>query len=167
MNTLKKTVVLGSLIAGSAMLSMQLQAATDTAVATATILTPISITKNVDLAFGDVYPDAVATGTVTVDSTGARTAAGGAALGATAGSAAQFTVNGEPNATYVLTLPAAPVTLTSGANTMTVDTFTSDTTSTLDATGAEIVNVGATLNVGAGQAAGTYSGNVDVTATYN
>lgn len=167
MNTVKKTWFMGSVLAGAALLSLQGQAATDTAVATATILTPISITKNADLAFGDVYPDAVATGTVTVDPTGARTAGGGAALGATAGSAAQFTVNGEPNATYVLTLPAAPVTLTSGANTMTVDTFVDDGIYTLDGTGAETVNVGATLNVGANQAAGTYTGNVTVTATYN
>lgn len=166
MNNFKKSVVVTGL-AGAVMLSMQIQAATDTAVATATIMTPISITKNVDLAFGDVYPDAVATGTVTVDTTGARTAAGGAALGATAGSAAQFTVNGEPNATYVLTLPAAPVTMTSGANSMTIDTFSDDGTYTLDGTGAETVNVGATLNVGAGQAAGIYTGSVTVTATYN
>ncbi len=167
MKTLKQSWVIGAVVTGAAMLSLQLQAATDTAVATATILTPISITKNTDLSFGDVYPDAVTTGTVIVDTTGSRTASGGAALGATAGSAASFTVNGEPSATYVLTLPASPVTLTSGGNTMTIDTFTDDGTYTLDGTGAETVNVGATLNVGAAQAAGTYTGNVTVTATYN
>ena len=142
-------------------------AATGTANASAVILTPISITKNVDLAFGDVYPDAAAAGTVTVDAAGTRSAGGAAALGATAGAAAQFAVSGEASAAYTITLPAAAVTLTSGADTMTVDAFSTDGTGTLDGTGNENINVGATLNVGVNQPAGTYSGTFDVTVNYN
>jgi len=154
-------------LASFGLMSQSAMAATSTANASAVILTPISITNNTALAFGDVYPDTAAGGTVLLDPTGARTAGGAAALGATPGAAAQFTVSGQASALYTITLPAAAVTLTSGANNMTIDSFLSDGTGTLDGTGNEIINVGATLNVNANQPAGTYSGTFDVTVNYN
>jgi len=154
-------------VAGFGLMSQSALAATGTANASAVILTPISIANNTGLDFGDVYPDSATAGTVTVDATGARTAGGAAALGATPGAAAQFTVSGQASALYTITLPAAAVTLTSGANSMTIDTFTTDGTGTLDGTGNEVINVGATLNVSANQAPGTYSGTFDVTVNYN
>jgi hypothetical protein len=39
--------------------------------------------------------------------------------------------------------------------------------STILNTGSKVLNLGATLNVGAGQTAGTYSGSFDVTVAYN
>jgi len=61
------------------------------------------------------------------------------------------------------------VTINSGANTMTVGMFTSNPSGagTLSAGGNQTLSVGATLNVGAGQATGTYSGIFSVTVTYN
>ena len=52
---------------------------------------------------------------------------------------------------------------------MTVDTFTDDAgvNPKLPAGGSDTFNVGATLNVGATQAAGTYSGTFAVTVNYN
>ncbi len=73
------------------------------------------------------------------------------------------------NNTYSITLPSS-ATLTSGGNTMTVDTFTHDEGALPklpSGTGSETFNVGATLNVGAVQAGGTYSGTFAVTVSYN
>ena len=52
---------------------------------------------------------------------------------------------------------------------MSVDTFNHDAgaTPSLSGGGSDTFNVGATLNVGATQAAGTYSGTFDVTVNYN
>ncbi|HBC79095.1 MAG TPA: hypothetical protein DCZ51_10735, partial [Bacteroidales bacterium] len=68
-----------------------------------------------------------------------------------------------------ITLPAAATTITSGANTMTVDTWTSSPsgTGTLSAGGSQALTVGATLNVGASQPAGTYVSGTPFTVTVN
>jgi spore coat protein U-like protein len=143
-------------------------AATATAQISAVVLTPIGITKITDLAFGDLYPDVTSTGTISIDSGNNRSAGGAAALGPTAGTAAQFTVTGEANATYVLSLPTTPITLTSSSsNTMSVDGFVNDSSGTLNGAGTEVINVGATVHVGAKQAPGSYSGTFDVTVNYN
>jgi hypothetical protein len=138
---------------------------------TATVITPISITKNTDMNFGELAAGATA-GTVVLDPAGTVTVTGGVDAGAGTPTAATFTVSGEPNATYAITLPATAVTIDDGAgNTMTVDTFTSTPTptGTLDGTGNQTLSVGATLNVGANQVAGTYGAGAtfDVTVEYN
>ena len=76
-------------------------------------------------------------------------------------------MTGEPGQAYVITLPAS-ATLSSGGDTMTVDTFNHDAggAPTLPG-GSDAFNVGATLKVGANQAVGTYSGTFDVTVNYN
>ncbi len=52
---------------------------------------------------------------------------------------------------------------------MTIDTYTDDAGGTpqLSGSGSDTFNVGATLNVGASQAAGTNSGTFAVTVNYN
>lgn len=144
--------------------------ATGTGTANARIITAISITPGTALNFGDVVPSAAA-GTVTVDSAGVRTSAGGASLGnATGVAAGAFTVGGQANATYAITLPAnGVVTVTSGANSMAVNNFTSNPAATgnLGAGGSQALAVGATLSVGINQAAGSYTGTYQVTVAYN
>lgn len=143
-------------------------AATATASMSAVVLSPISITKISDLSFGDVYPDIAAIGTISIDSGSNRIAGGAAALGPTSGTAAQFTVTGEANAAYVLSLPTTAVSLNSPTgDTMSVDSFINDGTGALNGGGTEIVSVGATLHVGAKQVPGSYSGTFDVTVNYN
>ena len=145
---------------------------TASATATATIVTPIAITNDVDMNFGNLAVNA-SVGTVVLTPAGARSATGGVSfLAATPGTitAASFTVTGLADATYSITLPAGALTITSGANTMTVDTWTSSPTPTGTLTGGtETLTVGATLNVGASQPAGTYVSGTpfDVTVTYN
>ncbi len=58
--------------------------------------------------------------------------------------------------------------LTSGGNTMTVDTFTNDAgASPTRVGGGDTFNVGSTLNVGTAQAEGTYSGTFPLAVSYN
>lgn len=146
---------------------------TASATSTATIVTPITITKTVDMNFGNVAVSASSPGTVVLDPAGSRTPSGGVTLPAVTGTvaAASFDVAGQANYTYTITLPAGTHTITSGVNSMNVDTFTSSpsTTGTLSASGTETLTVGATLNVSAGQASGTYVSGTpfDVTVNYN
>lgn len=133
-----------------------------TATSTATIVAPLTIAKATggDMNFGNVAVGA-SSGTVVLSAASGRTATGGVTLPATTGTvaAASFDVTGEGTYTYAITLPSAEVTLTrnTGTETVTVSTFTSTPsgTGTLTA-GAQSLKVGATLNVGASQVAGTY-----------
>ncbi len=71
------------------------------------------------------------------------------------------------NNTYSITLPSS-ATLTSGGDTMTVDTFTHDAGGAPTLVfGSDTFNVGATLKVDPNQAVGTYSGTFAVTVNYN
>ena len=136
----------------------------------ATIVTPISMVKNVDLAFGNVaVTDSAGTVQLAATVAGTRTPVGGVTLPATTGTftAAKFTVSGQSGYTYAITLPAS-VTLTSGVNTMTVDNIVSTPNATGTLTGGtEVLYVGATLNVSAGQAAGSYTNAADLSVTVN
>ncbi|NLR80213.1 DUF4402 domain-containing protein [Chitinophaga eiseniae] len=146
---------------------------TASATATATIVTPISITKTVDMNFGNVAVQSTTGGTVVLTPAGVRSSTAGVTLPSTATgtvTAASFTVNGTGNYTYAITLPSSALTITSGSNTMTVTNFTSTPsgTGTLTA-GTQTLNVGATLNVTAAQPAGTYVSGTpfNVTVNYN
>jgi hypothetical protein len=155
------------------MLTLSLQAqSTSTATATATILTAISITKTLDMNFGNVSVQAASGGTVILSVLGVRTRTGGVTLPATTGviTPATFTVGGEANYTYSITLPLVPHIISNKTNTMTVTSFISSPsgTGTLTA-GTQTLTVGATLNIAAGQANGIYTSTTgfDVTVNYN
>ena len=141
------------------------------ATATATIVTPISITKNVNMSFGNIAVTSSG-GTVILAPAGTRTTTGGVTLPSTTGTvtAADFTVTGNGSYTYAITLPTT-VTLTraSGSETMNATSFTSTPSGTGALTaGTQNLKVGATLTVAAAQVAGVYtSGNFDVTVNYN
>jgi hypothetical protein len=173
---MKKTVFL---LAGLFVMACGIQsvkAQTASASAKATIITPIAITHEgkPDLNFGNIVAG-TATGTVTVDTGGNRTSSTGITLpNATPGDfhAAEFTVTGLANATYAITLPESiNISTTEGGPTMTVTDFTSnpdpDEAGKLAADGKQTLLVGATLNVGAGQVAGDYTGEFSVTVAYN
>ncbi len=142
-----------------------------TATSTATIITPIAITKVTDMNFGNVAVSTSA-GTVVMTPAGARSKTGGVTLPATVGtvSAASFTVTGASGYTYSITLPATATTLTrqTGTETMTADTWTSSPTPTGTLTGgSETLTVGATLNVAGSQVAGVYVSGTPFTVTVN
>lgn len=140
-----------------------------TANASATIITPIAIANTADMEFGNVAVNATP-GTVVLTPAGVRSVTGGCTLPAVTGTvnAAAFTVTGLAGATYSITLPAGATTISSGANNMTVDTWTSSPTPTGTLTGgSENLTIGATLNVAGGQAPGTYTSATPFTVTVN
>lgn len=143
--------------------------ASATANSSATIIQPISIVKveGKDLLFGNIIASA-AGGSVVIATTGTPTLTGVAAPSVPGTrQAATFTVTGMAGVTYAITLPAS-TNLTSGGNTMTVDNFLSDPNGTgLLTGGTQTLNVGAKLNVGPAQPAGTYTGSFAVTVGYN
>ena len=141
-----------------------------TATTTATIITPIAISKTIDMNFGNVAVSPTIAGTVVLTPAGTRTKTGGVTLPAVAGTvaAASFNVTGLGTSTYTITLPGT-ITLTGvPSGSMTVGTFVSNPSGTGALTaGAQTLTVGGTLNVGAGQAAGVYSNTTDMTVTVN
>ncbi|QWV93537.1 DUF4402 domain-containing protein [Geomonas oryzisoli] len=171
MKTLAKVVVMAgcTALAWAAGAGVS-QAATATAATSATVVLPVTITKTIDLNFGRFMSGGTG-GTVVVSTAGAQSVTGGvtttAALGGTA-TAAAFTISGEPASTYAITFPNT-TNLINGANNMTIGTFTTASTGTLNTFGAaaETLTVGATLAVGANQASGTYIGTIDVAVNYN
>lgn len=169
---MKKSSILLSLVAILSIASVTVKAqVTATATASATIITPIAISKSLDMSFGNVAVSPTLPGTVTLTPGNTRTIVGGVTLPVVTGTvnAAKFTVTGLSGSTYSITLPSAALTLTSGSNTMTVTAFTSTPTPTGTLTsGTQDIFVGATLNVAAAQAAGTYvSVAFPVTVNYN
>lgn len=144
------------------------QSSSATATATAVIVSPITITRTADMSFGNIIAD-VDGGTVVLVPAGTRTLNGltSPSLPGTI-TAASFNVTGLANATYAITLPATHD-ISNGVQTMTVNAFSSDPTPTgaLDGAGTQTINVGATLNVNANQASGTYTNAAGFTVTVN
>ncbi len=139
-----------------------------TSAASANIIAPISIAKQIDLAFGNIIASAAA-GTVVVDVTGTRTNGGGATFPTVAGTvaAAQFKATGFSGSVYSITLPADNVVSLSGTGTaMNLTGFTHNATEVLTG-GEEVFEVGATLQVGINQTAGSYTGSFNVIVNYN
>jgi len=136
--------------------------------ATASIVASLVITNTADLRFGNIVAGVGAT-VVSLSTAGVRSGSGNVVAGAPFG-AASFTVTGEADSTYVITLPTAavPLTRTAGAETMTLTAINSDPTGTgLLTAGTQTLLVGGTLNVGAGQVAGDYVGSFNVSVAYN
>jgi Mat/Ecp fimbriae major subunit len=175
------------------------QAATSNIPVSAVVLPPITVSQPSDMRFGSIAPAATA-GTIvlalpaTLAATppttaaptivGTRTATGGVIMvgGGTCSAtilcgAGGLQVAGPVSGSFsTVTLPAT-VTLTSGANTMTVGTLTkrygADGTAgvitgagAFTAGGIATVLMAGTLNVGIAQASGTYTGTMAVTVDY-
>ena len=139
------------------------------ATASTRIIAPITIAKVNDMNFGNVY---AGLGKVVLAPDGSRTVTELAVVSTSvAGTAASFTVGGESNYTFAITMPVAAHTLTEveGAAVMSVDAFTSSlgATGTLDASGAATFSVGASLNVAAAQIAGEYTNAAGFTVSVN
>ena len=146
-------------------------AAPTPAQANAVMLFPLEIVKNRDLDFGNIATTCVA-GTVIINpETDTISATGGALLvGGGTPHAAQFTGAAQGNNVVIIRIPKQPVTLTraGGTETMIANNFTLQG---LDkrAVAARVAfdfKVGATLNVNANQAEGTYVGTFDVSIQY-
>jgi hypothetical protein len=162
----KLMIAAGAAAISAGIYSSTVSAASVSANASANVITPLSITETNGINFGDVSVGA-AGGTVVLDTTGGRTVTGDAeaVAGGTVLSGA-YSVTGEGTKAYSITFPAS-ATISSGANNMTVNGFNHDAGASPALTGgSDTFNVGATLNIGASQPAGTYSGTYTLTVDY-
>jgi Domain of unknown function (DUF4402) len=129
----------------------------------------LSIVKGQDLSFGIITPSASINGTMTLAPSGGVSTTGGVTSIPNSGyGPASYIARGVPLAGFSITLPSA-ITLTSSRGSLTVDNFSRSgpTPISLDNIGESYFNVGATIQVGAGQLPGNYTGTFDVTVAYN
>ena len=141
-------------------------AASVTANASANVITPLVISETSGMNFGDVSVGTIG-GTVVLDAGGGRSVTGDAeaVLGGTE-AAGSYSLTGEGAKAYTITFPVN-ATILSGGNSMIVDNFTHNAGATPALTGGSgAFNVGATLNIGPGQAPGLYSGTYTLTVNY-
>lgn len=173
---MKKFGILFIVLVGIATTSFGQTSSQATAQSSATIVGALTLTNTADLKFGQMTaPTALGGEIVVVDASDGISAGGNITLiGGSPVSSAAYEVAGTEGATYAITLPAdGSVTLTNGANSMDVDTFTSSKAGNVSTLGAAVggVNdtfkVGASLHVATAQAAGVYTGSFDVTVAYN
>jgi Domain of unknown function (DUF4402) len=146
-------------------------AATLGAPARVTIRPPVTLAKTADLEFGSLLAGAAA-GTVVINpNSSARTRTGGVTLVPGAVAPAQFTATGAPNTRVTITLPNRIfIARIGGGAQMRVRAFRRQTLTPAqprtNAAGALSFRVGATLDVGANQLPGRYTGTFNVTVNY-
>ena len=138
------------------------------ATATASIIAPLTITESANMNFGTLIPSTTA-GTVVLSPAGALTPTNVTPSGSGV-TAASFAITGTGSLTFSITLPADGYQITSGANNMVLNSFSSSLGASGSLSGGTAtLNVGATLVVGASQASGTYTNGTgfQVTVNYN
>ena len=154
------------------------QVSVNNATAKGTVLLPLSLSETRQLDFGTVIASTVAgnDGNVVIDAaTGARSFPNGNVIGVATypGGRGVFQGAGTAGRSVLLTL-APPTLLTSGTNTLTVNSMSFDgcgaacvsTSRTIDPTGSFTVGVGGDFEVVANQPNGLYSASYSVTANY-
>jgi hypothetical protein len=151
-----------------ALVSGTAQAGSNTASVAATIQSPVTLSSSANLGFGSIFSDVTACN-IGVSAAGVRTVlTGNCSLGSATGvSVSNWMAHGTPGASFTMTGPTS-TTLTSGGNSMVLDTFVNTTVpSILDAlNGNASWQTGATLHLLANQASGVYSGSISETANY-
>jgi Domain of unknown function (DUF4402) len=148
-----------------------------TADAQIAIVRPLEFIRVENLDFGQVIKGSTA-GTVTITPAGVRTKTGGVTLIGTGFQPAEFAGMGTNNQRVDVSLGANQIFLTGPGAPMRVHTFVMGSTPTAvltttprrfrinSATGIFVFPVGATLDVGANQTPGTYSGTWTITLNY-
>lgn len=144
--------------------------------AQAAVVTPGSVVPLDALRFGQ-FMQPVTAGTLVIDIASTVSATGGVAGNqnitqvGTGRGPGTFLISGSPNRQTDIVLPLS-FPIVNGAQSMTVDNLTRNSNTNgggklkLDANGTAVLVVGATLNVGASQAAGAYSGTYIITVAF-
>ncbi len=138
-----------------------------TATASATLLTPLSITKDIDLNFGNIASSNEA-GTAVLTTGGVVSSTGGVAiLDGITPTAAKFTVVGASSETYSMDAPASIV-LTSGSTNLNLSlVYDKAASGNVLTGGSSVILVGGTLSIPANTVAGTYTNTTDLKITVN
>lgn len=172
-----KFAKMGAAIAALALTPVASMAGTYAGDAQIALVTPLSFVQYEDLDFGRVIPSAVA-GTVTISPTNVRTATNGVVLVGNDYQVARFAGMGTQNQRVRIRISPVTITLTGPGPSMTVNNFTIGPAPTLQqiggspnyriqpANGIFWFTVGGTLNVGANQPGGAYSGTFTATLDY-
>jgi hypothetical protein len=175
MNKLLKTFLAVAAVSAIAAPAMAQSSATQSTTASATIVQPITLTKNSDLAFGTVVKPTSGTNTITIDeTTGGRTktGAGDAALATSSPTRAAFSVGGEGGQTFSITVPStATMTRSGGSETLTANLVKTAATGTISGSigsaGTATFGVGGNYDVSSTTVSGAYSGSFNTTFDYN
>ncbi|MEM7492333.1 MAG: DUF4402 domain-containing protein [Pseudomonadota bacterium] len=131
----------------------------------ARIVAPLQVANATALYFGTVVPSITNADSVIVSATGAKTCGAELTCLTTDHTAAAFNVTGETDRVYTISLPSS-VQISNGSENMDVDNFTGSKASGTLTSVADNFTVGGTLDVGANQAAGEYTGTFTVTVEY-
>ena len=172
MNTRNILIAAGAALAVSALATGALAAGSvsTTANATATVLSPVTITKTQDLAFGQVVrPSDANTNTVTLATNGAVTISG-AGNGSVVNSpttAAKFTITAPVATTYTTTesLTFTQAGLTSIGPSLPV--AETGALGTIPVGGTQVIDYGGHFDMTAATTAQNYTGTLSVTVNYN
>ncbi|MBX9816197.1 MAG: DUF4402 domain-containing protein [Sphingomonas sp.] len=147
----------------AAVVAVPAQAETAQGDATVKILQAITVTKAADLNFGNVVPSASAA-TVSVGEDGTRNCGAGLNCYGTT-TAGAFNVTGAAGETVSVGIDTPTIQLSNGSQSMSVALSTATSALTL-AGGTGSFRVAGALSVGANQAAGTYTGQYNVSVNY-
>jgi spore coat protein U-like protein len=166
MKTALKILLAASVLSAVAAPAIAQSSAATSTTTSVTIITPIAIAPVTPMSFGSVSVSGATGGTIVLTPASAATYTGGVAFatGTAAPVAAKFHVSGLTGQVFTFNLAGTSLTGTGAAIPITALTQAGSTT--LIAAGNDIT-VGGTLTLAAGQAAGTYSGSVTATVTYN
>lgn len=145
-----------------------------TAKATAEVISALTAQESAILNFGRFSPQTQG-GKITLSPQGVRSVEGTVVLGGGVANSAKFTITGEYEATFSITLPSGPATLTNtiNAKTMQVSDWQSYPAPGIGVgklTGGQtVVSVGAVLNIGnmLANPVGIYTGIYAITFVYN
>jgi hypothetical protein len=141
---------------------------------TAEVVSALTATETSPLSFGQFSPE-TAGGQIILTPQGIRSSTGTVNIIGGMHNQGSFFVTGEPEALISIQLPSGSTTLTNSANsgTMTVTSWVSDPSPqsnvTIPSSGAQSVNIGATLIVGTilNNPVGLYAGTYNITFNYN
>lgn len=173
MNKVILLIITVALLSGFTVSKATAQASV-TATASAQVIAGLTATENAQLNFGRFSPETQG-GKVIITPEGVRTTQGTVVLGGGAANSAIFTITGEYESTFSITLPTGPATLTNilNAKTMQVTDWQSFPAPGIGVGkltgGVMTVSVGAVLNVGNMNAnpVGIYTGIYAITFAYN
>jgi Mat/Ecp fimbriae major subunit len=158
----KSKIALAGAIAAAALVSTGAQAATVSADARVEIIAPVTLVETAGLNFGIVAPGAAA-GSVDIGTGSDTPTCSVGVICMSGGSRGTFELTAASG--YSVDVTIDPTTSLTGAGAPMLVTLTSG--GTIIATGGtQTFYVGGTLDVGAAQTAGTYTGTYDVSAEY-
>jgi Domain of unknown function (DUF4402) len=166
---------LAAIVAAAPAIAAPTASDTTSATARGVVLQAHQLVKGNDLDFGVVTVDSVTSGTVSIsaDSAGARTATGGVTPLPSTYQAASFSGLAAPGETVALSITPPPsnvlVSTTNPNDKITVNSLNLDASGPsriADASGAFTVYVGGVFGLNAGQNAGVYTAQFQLTADY-